>query len=202
MRTWSGPRGQSFYTDFNPPSTARNWTVRFNWSGDTGKVLIRLLRPGQSADSKGPAQEVVVRRGMNTVTLEASGPVKQLSIHTGEAWNVEYTKGEVFDVSISNKAMASQLERNLTNETTPAGGIDLNSKNLDLQIKRDEKGMPLPLKFQNLDKIKIDALYPVILNIAPVTNLPILLGLDKKTSTPLAKLFKLGVPYDRLKIYV
>jgi hypothetical protein len=108
MRTWTGPRGQSFYTVFNPPITAANWTVRFNWSGPTGKILIRLLRPGQSPDARGPVQEIVVRPGINTVTMQSSGPVKQLSIHTGEAWGVDYANGEVSDVSISNQAMLTR----------------------------------------------------------------------------------------------
>gem|GEM_PF-6374949 len=67
---------------------------------------------------------------------------------------------------------------------TAKGGIDLNSKNLDLQIKRDAKGMPLPAQLQNLDSIKIDGLYPVILNVTPVTNLPLLLGLKEKELAP------------------
>ncbi len=68
------------------------------------------------------------------------------------------------------------------------GGIDLNAKNLDVHIKRDgstglttrEKGMPSPVQFQNLDRIKIDGLYPVILNIMPLSpsSIPDLLGLE------------------------
>jgi hypothetical protein len=59
--------------------------------------------------------------------------------------------------------------------TTPVGGIDFNSAALDLQIKRDKKGVPLPLPQQTIQNMKIDGFYPVIINIAPV-NIPMLLG--------------------------
>jgi len=48
---------------------------------------------------------------------------------------------------------------------TPLGGIDLNSANLNLQIKRDGKGVPLPVSQQDLEKIHIDGLVPEIIEI-------------------------------------
>ncbi len=59
---------------------------------------------------------------------------------------------------------------------TNVGGIDFNPELLDLQIKRDGRGVPLPLPMQNIDQINIEGLYPVILNIQPATikNLPFL----------------------------
>ena len=67
------------------------------------------------------------------------------------------------------------------------GGIDLNPLLMDLQIKRDGNGIPLPLPQQPVENMNIDGFVPVIIHIAPVTNLPLLLGLadtesDKDTS--------------------
>lgn len=59
--------------------------------------------------------------------------------------------------------------------TKHVGGIDFNSAALDLQIKRDGNGVPLPLPQQTIQNMKIDGFYPVIINIAPV-NIPMLLG--------------------------
>ncbi|MCB9758009.1 MAG: hypothetical protein H6753_06280 [Candidatus Omnitrophica bacterium] len=58
------------------------------------------------------------------------------------------------------------------------GGIDFDSTTMDLQIKRDGKGVPLPLLQQNLELINIPGLFPVIINIMPINaqNLPIFLG--------------------------
>ncbi|MBF0594488.1 MAG: hypothetical protein HQL22_05935, partial [Candidatus Omnitrophica bacterium] len=41
------------------------------------------------------------------------------------------------------------------------GGIDFAQSNLDMQIKRDGAGVPLPVSQQNLDNIRIDGLVPV-----------------------------------------
>ena len=59
------------------------------------------------------------------------------------------------------------------NDQALKGGIDFNSANLDLQIRRDGNGVPLPVSEQNLDGIKIDGLVPVILDIKPASSLPL-----------------------------
>ncbi|MBF0531642.1 MAG: hypothetical protein HQL23_00930 [Candidatus Omnitrophica bacterium] len=48
------------------------------------------------------------------------------------------------------------------------GGIDFNAKLLNMQIKRDLNGMPLPVKQQPIFNLKIDGLYPVIFQIQPI----------------------------------
>ena len=58
------------------------------------------------------------------------------------------------------------------------GGIDFNSELLDLQIKRDGNGVPLPLLQQPIETMNIEGFYPVIINIAPAVNLPLLMGLN------------------------
>ena len=55
------------------------------------------------------------------------------------------------------------------------GGIDLNPDLLDLQIKRDRNGIPLPLPQQPIQNMKIEGFLPVIINITPVTSMPALL---------------------------
>jgi hypothetical protein len=55
------------------------------------------------------------------------------------------------------------------------GGIDLNSTNMNLVIKRDGHGVPLPLAQQDLAQLsKIQGFVPVIISIQPAANLPIL----------------------------
>ena len=68
---------------------------------------------------------------------------------------------------------------NLT-ETKKVGGIDFNPQLLDLQIKRDGNGVPLPLPQQRIDQIEIQGILPVIINISPVKNLPLLLGISRQ----------------------
>ncbi len=61
------------------------------------------------------------------------------------------------------------------------GGINLDPKLLDLQIKRDGNGIPLPMNAQPIRNMKIDGFFPVIINITPVQNLPFLLGINKES---------------------
>lgn len=76
--------------------------------------------------------------------------------------------------------------------TTNPGGINLNPALLDLQIKRDANFVPLPLPQQPIQQMHIEGFIPVIINITPVTNLPMLLGLadtkqDTEETTPAMK---------------
>ena len=61
------------------------------------------------------------------------------------------------------------------------GGIDMSQASLDMQIKRDGAGVPLPINQQNLDNIRIDGLVPVILNIQPATDAPLFAGAGMST---------------------
>ena len=67
-------------------------------------------------------------------------------------------------------------------KTAEYGGIDFNPKLFDLEIKRDGKGVALPVDQQPLDQIKVDGFIPIIINITPIENLPLLLGFN--TSSP------------------
>lgn len=60
---------------------------------------------------------------------------------------------------------------------TPYGGINLNPALLDFEIKRDNNGFPLPINLQPIETINIDGFMPIIINVTPVPNLPLLLGL-------------------------
>jgi len=57
------------------------------------------------------------------------------------------------------------------------GGIDLDPTLLDLVIERDENFAPLPMDQQPVN-IQIDGLMPVIIQIRPVTSLPMILGFN------------------------
>ncbi|MDD3375369.1 MAG: hypothetical protein PHY73_06590 [Candidatus Omnitrophica bacterium] len=67
---------------------------------------------------------------------------------------------------------------------TPTGGIDLTEIYEDLNIKIDQSGSPLAIEFQNLNQIHIEGLMPVIINIVPILNLPVLLGFDRNLEKP------------------
>ncbi|MEK7679901.1 MAG: hypothetical protein AAB356_06895, partial [Deltaproteobacteria bacterium] len=65
----------------------------------------------------------------------------------------------------------------MTGDMFTKGGIDLNPALLDLQIRRDGNGVPLPLPQQPIENMHIEGFLPIIINVTPLTNLPLLLGL-------------------------
>ena len=57
----------------------------------------------------------------------------------------------------------------------PVGGIDLDPAMLDLQIKRDGNGIPLPLSQQPIGERKIEGVFPIFIRMIPI-SIPQLLG--------------------------
>ncbi len=94
----------------------------------------------------------------------------------------------------SNAAMLTTPEG-----TQNLGGINLDPELLDLQIKRDDNGIPLPLPQQPLQQINIEGFLPVILNIVPATNLPLILGFPAPQEEPDTELGRAIQPKNRLK---
>lgn len=66
------------------------------------------------------------------------------------------------------------------------GGIDLNGANLNLQIKRDGRGVPLPLNQQDMAQLNnIEGFVPEIIEIKPAINVPIINELQQKLQSSL-----------------
>jgi hypothetical protein len=75
---------------------------------------------------------------------------------------------------LEDAAMGS-IKPALSNVKSPFGGIDFNSANLGLQIKRDGRGVPLPLVQQDMAQLsRIRGFNPEIIEIEPAVNVPIL----------------------------
>ncbi len=65
------------------------------------------------------------------------------------------------------------------------GGIDMNGGNFQMHIKRDGKGMPLPLPQQDMGMLKgIEGFEPAIIEISPFSTLPLLSELKQKSRNP------------------
>jgi tetratricopeptide (TPR) repeat protein len=79
---------------------------------------------------------------------------------------------QVDKVRADIKALAEKAK--IDNAMVKPGGIDLNAAGLDMQIKRDGNGVPLPVSQQDLENIHIDGLVPQVISIQPVTSLPML----------------------------
>ena len=66
-------------------------------------------------------------------------------------------------------------------EKETKGGIDFNAANLDLEIKRDGNGVPLPMVQQDMSQLsQIQGFEPEIIHIQPAVDLPVLNELRQK----------------------
>jgi predicted unusual protein kinase regulating ubiquinone biosynthesis (AarF/ABC1/UbiB family) len=83
------------------------------------------------------------------------------------------------DQSMSRGIISSAFQQN-------PGGIDFNPNLLELQIEGEDSDFNLPINNTNLEQIHIDGLLPVIMNITPITNLPVILGTAESDMEPLA----------------
>lgn len=84
------------------------------------------------------------------------------------------------DIPVYEKWISEKAKGRDSAMTAP-GGIDFNPKALDLNIKRDGRGLPLPVSQQPIEMFEnLDGFTPIIINIAPIQNLPLILGLKEE----------------------
>jgi len=81
-----------------------------------------------------------------------------------------YLKAKEHAVDLPKKSKSSSPIKN----ADKVGGIDLNPVHLNLQIKRDGSGVPLPLNLQPIETMQINGFVPIIINITPVLSMPLL----------------------------
>jgi len=82
-----------------------------------------------------------------------------------------------FDRSIETPLFRTPIQEYFgEEESNVKGGIDFNPAQMNLQIKRDARGVPLPLPLQTLEMYDVEGFFPVIIQSAPV-NIPLLINL-------------------------
>ncbi len=96
-------------------------------------------------------------------------------------------KAAARDLAMTVSLQPNPVIKRVTQPTgeSPVGGIDFNSANLNLQIKRDGAGVPLPVSQQDMAQLnRIQGFEPEIIEIRPALSLPIfseLQGMAKPT---------------------
>ena len=100
-------------------------------------------------------------------TVESS---PDLTHWTAATTGLAATRGRTYYTIPNPQTAPRQFYRARQNPAQKAavGGIDLDARKLDLQIKRDGKGVPLPLGQQSGEMINIQGFAPVIYRIMPV----------------------------------
>ncbi|MFA5260345.1 MAG: hypothetical protein WC450_03865 [Candidatus Omnitrophota bacterium] len=135
------------------------------------------IQPGEWAEVE--RSETRWEDDPDTYSLEGGQPQKLVThTWTEEAWieeRIVIVQGEsLFDRSSSPIQGGGRLTQA---DSENVGGINLSAELLNLQIKRDENGVPLSLAQQTIQNMKIDGFLPVIINIEPV-SIPLLFGIS------------------------
>lgn len=148
-----------------------------------GRQIKPLLNIGICGEHGGEPSSIdkLVRAGLNYVSASPLRlPIARLaSAQTA----VQMEKESKAKEAQSNEVKAPAGDKAMMAD--PVGGIDLSTAYRNLQIKRDANGIPLPMPMQPVEMINIEGLAPVILNITPVMNVPLLLGVaDKEENAP------------------
>lgn len=102
--------------------------------------------------------------------------------HTGNERMAKYNRLVEIEKELGERAVYAgtlmdgfgPVDTSMASDTK--GGINLDPSLIRFKIKRDARFTPVEIDPIELQNIKIDGFIPVIINITPVTNLPMLLG--------------------------
>ncbi|MBF0522379.1 MAG: hypothetical protein HQL24_04895 [Candidatus Omnitrophica bacterium] len=156
--------------------------------GDVGKFLAAIKRQGQEhgeeyvaafkegfdatmEQARAKKTEIlnILKENLPPDSLEESVQIVERQLSSGMTGD-KLVRGYGVDKAMATADHSPVTTQNLTDQKLTNGGIDLNAANLNLQIKRDGNGIPLPVSQQNLENIQIDGLVPVILDIRPAVG--------------------------------
>lgn len=178
--------GQAGNITINFPSREKKMIVEVKMDNVGGQDRLSIS-PYEDGDFELGRLEDVTNRDF---WVAKDGTIKKADNQSGEF------RGVYFEIGADNKslvfrsgsgpgtidysAFAANADKQVASAAVakeePVGGIDFDPSLLNLQIKRNGKGVPLPLPQQNIENINIEGLYPVIINIQPATiqNFPFL----------------------------
>ncbi|MGE0268256.1 MAG: PfkB family carbohydrate kinase [Candidatus Omnitrophota bacterium] len=83
----------------------------------------------------------------------------------------------------SDEAMVAQTAQRvpgpiISNDTSEVGGIDLNPNNFEIETRGDNQNIHIQFDLEKLQELNIQGFVPVIINITPILNIPLLLGIS------------------------
>ena len=168
-----------------PGSTRREWIAAFGeLRVDRALALVKGIFEPQDQESLNWSIAIYANEGLPPAILLQSleealqdprfvarysqlGQIKRQA----EEWAQSLSSGQVLS---SSPVAMDRADRDRGDQDV--GGVDFRMRQLDLQIRRDADGVPLPLPQQPVGEMRIEGFLPVIINIAPA-NVPLLLGL-------------------------
>jgi len=122
--------------------------------------------PSGDRSSEGTTINTSESRGNTGSSLSGTTVTREIEL---------YPNTERVNVRLAESVIAEAASSPL-GEKVP-GGIDLNPNNLKLQVQGQEIKIDFSINLlQTLESMTFDGFLPVIINVAPITNIPLLLG--------------------------
>jgi len=180
------------YRDLQLQAQSNNyWNLKeLLMDGSPEHIITVLLNPnpGHPWTAKEIALLKEVRDFYLNSPLSDAAPVPILSPNQWDRFKWNQREGDIFKKTLLDalNIVILHYEETMPNNSSKTkevepGGIDLNSANLNLQIKRDSRGVPLPLAQQDMAQLsRIQGFDPVILEISPAVNIPIISEIQQK----------------------
>jgi len=138
----------------------------------------------EAAANAGPvilnANEQFVKKLVGSL-VDRKGVLKEVGQRLKEDGLEEEFKGMLKKMDIRDAAMLSNpIEQRVQitggQEKKEVGGIDLNPDILKMDVRQDEGAPEIEIETPLIENIEINGLIPVIINIIPATDLPLILG--------------------------
>ncbi|MDP8264788.1 MAG: hypothetical protein P9M12_04840 [Candidatus Aceula lacicola] len=158
--------------------------------GFSNLLLARLIEVAKQDSSEKPiffaeagdqaAEDALGGQGFETIPIEEERlpPVEKDGEGENQVYRWLYLSSEKADDILDEVEgqMEKQLEISFEDSKEELGGIDLGADTMDMDIQSKGDGFEFNLNNANFRNIQINGLYPVIINVTPVVNLPAFLG--------------------------
>ncbi len=164
---WNGPMGA-----FDAPSE-----ITRQYGSNGSRVVAYAIAQTKNGGVVGGGDSVAA---YNQLVDNRTREISEAKVVNSGGAALEFLEG----IELPGLAALSDAAMGATRE--PVGGINLDANLLNLKIKRDGNGVPLPPSQQPVFNMKIDGFMPVIINVTPVKNLPLLLGIAAQERPALA----------------
>ncbi|MCA9400598.1 MAG: hypothetical protein KC713_03155 [Candidatus Omnitrophica bacterium] len=146
---------------------------------------IKGVRIAKSQGTMGSAGEVIYQ--LNDKRLFSTRPRIDMSRKEYIAYEFDPTQialsadGDQLSIRMEDgRELIFNLAGDLLPDQNQLGGINMDPSLLDLKIRRDSRGVPLPVSEQPIENMRVEGFFPIIIEITPIYNLPMLLGFDSQ----------------------
>ncbi len=130
-----------------------------------GEALANVKLSGHTAAAVWAVRRLKINRALNNLRSLIDGQIPSHIL------NPEVLGSQSADEGGEDEAMTAESA-----DDRKVGGINLDTSLLDLQIQRDDNGIPLPLHQQHIEHMQIQGFIPIIIHIEPIMHVPFILG--------------------------